>query len=114
MAKAYTDLCAFKRFLKSQGVLRSYKQELKRRYSHVRDPWRKFVAIPSKRDPVGLYNIINLSLNWASVTTIDDCVKLCQDWDMYWIKTCGPKYLKQYGSKIPTNLRNLIERNIHV
>lgn len=114
MAKKYTDLCAFKRFLKSRGILHNYKLELKKQHPNVRDPWRRYVAIPSKTKPTGLYNIINNSLTWVNVTTIDQCDVLCDAWDSYWLKTCGPKYLKQYGSVIPPHFRQLIIHNVHV
>lgn len=100
MAKEYTDLCAFKRFLRSKGYLSAYKSELRKRHKHMKNPWNKIVRYASLRHSTGLWNIINTSLTWMRVHEIPDPAALSDAWDHYWFKVCGPKYLK--------NLRELV------
>lgn len=115
MAKYYyTDLCAFKRFLRKKRVLFAYKKELKKRYLHyfkrTSRPWSTVIVHLSKNSPAGLYDVINITLEWARVETINNCASLSREWNEYWINNCGPKYYKRYGNKIGTYLKTTLER----
>ena len=55
MAKEYTDLCAFKRFLKSHKIFNEYKKELRKQHPH--GYWSKEISAQSKKHPTGLYDM---------------------------------------------------------
>lgn len=114
MAKEYTDLCAFKRFLRSKGYLSAYKSELRKRHKHMKNPWNKIVRYASLRHSTGLWNIINTSLTWMRVHEIPDPAALSDAWDHYWFKVCGPKYLKKpKGAGMPNYVKKAIAKAQH-
>lgn len=110
----YTDLCAFKRFLRKKGVLFAYKKELKKRYAQPFKnnfrPWSTIIVKLSKCSPTGLYDAINETLEWARVETIHNCASLNHEWNEYWLSNCGPKYYKRYGDKIGMNIKRALEK----
>lgn len=115
MADYYTDLCAFKRFLRKKGILTAYKRELKKRYLHLNfkrtgKPWSTIVVHLSKHSPTGLYDAINMTLEWARVETIHNCASLSSEWNEYWLNNCGPKYYKRYGDKIGMCIKRTLEK----
>lgn len=112
--KDYTDLCAFKRFLRSRNLLFNFKKELKKRHRKSgKCPWKDIISTRSKHNPNGLFDIINISLRWFEVTTIPDCPALNRDWNQYWISTCGMHYYMKYRNKMsPVVRQRLIESHI--
>ena len=103
MAKEYTDLCAFKRFLKSHKIFNEYKKELKKQ--HPLGYWSKEISAQSKERPTGLYDIINCSLCWARVSEFEDPARISSEWNTYWIDHCGIHYWRRFGKKFPEYMK---------
>lgn len=103
MAKEYTDLCAFKRFLKSHKIFNEYKKELKKQ--HPRGYWSKIISAQSKKHPTGLYDIINCSLSWISVSEFEGPSKISHAWNNYWIDNCAIHYWKRFSSRFPEYIK---------
>lgn len=103
MAKEYTDLCAFKRFLKSHKIFNEYKKELKKQ--HPRGYWSKTISVQSKKHPAGLHDAINCSLSWVSVSEFEDPARISRAWNNYWLDHCGMYYWKRFGDKFPDYLK---------
>lgn len=99
MAKEYTDLCAFKRFLKSHKIFNEYKKELRKQHPH--GYWSKEISAQSKKHPTGLYDIINYSLSWVSVSEFEDPPKIHRAWNNYWLDHCSIRYWKKFSNKFP-------------
>lgn len=106
MAKEYTDLCAFKRFLKSHKIFNEYKKELRKQ--HSRGYWSKEISAQSKKHPTGLYDIINCSLGWIRVREFEDPARISSAWNTYWIGHCGMHYWKRFGDKFPDYMKQTL------
>lgn len=103
MAKEYTDLCAFKRFLKSHKIFNEYKKELKKQHPH--GYWSKEISVQSKKCSTGLHDIINCSLRWATVSEFEDPSRISSAWNTYWIDRCGVHYWKKFGNRFPEYMK---------